>query len=410
MPSGAFTPLTTVGSGSGGSESGGFPPRKKVRLHESGHMELGHVEQECGMRRVKFLAQRRPRAGEVMHPPEAEVPSAKSKGKGKQKAVNPPSSSRRGHKDVQVEPPLVLIERDLEKVASADAPPQAQMEVHTLFVRPPASIFEERERERVRAARLKRRKVGAVGKEDEEEDDALTVKGTVRFDSGTAAAAQARGTNHSGSKPKARTQIYGPATSEWTFEYQDGGVPLIPSTTCGASVAAVKKEEDKNGSDAVPIAAKKGGRKRISTALEVSLATGVPLHPWAAPLHTNTALKTEVKNESLPTSLRPSTRTEIDIFGRPCEYPLSTPQQPYMKVLRGQYRGFAAPERAQLDLEKMWRHRVAVWEAERMGQGRYGRRVAPRSAPLYLRRNLALSMRRVIRWDYEDADEDAGGR
>ncbi|KAE8219327.1 hypothetical protein CF319_g6960 [Tilletia indica] len=473
---GTFTPLTTIGSGSSGSESGyGLQPNKKARLDESGRataemgpprlymsdpaqhfrpspnwgpvdpygfpsgseydhaysysydptfgsgssmvdpiyiydeqeyeermrlLQLDHERQQGHRRRGKFIAQRRPRAGEAIRPFQEEVPSTKTKGKQKASAA----ASRRARKSAKVEPPVVLIERDLEKVASADAPPQAQMEVHTLFIRPPASIFEERERERVRAARMKRRKGSAVGKEEDDDDDGLMVKSEEAVHLGkTAGSAR--------SAPR-RTQIYGPATAEWTFEYQDVGAPSTPSSTRQADVGDVKEEDG----SAVPIKRKRG-RPCFRSAVEICKELGVPLHPWAAPLHSITTPKEEPKTEPggatsssalLPASLRPTTRTEIDIFGRPSEFPLPTPQQPYSKLLRAQYRAFAEPSRAQLDLEKLWRHRVSVWEAERRMQGR--RKVEDKVSPLYLRRNVALSKRRVIRWDYQDAKDETRGR
>ncbi|KAL9933913.1 hypothetical protein V8E36_006995 [Tilletia maclaganii] len=383
-------------------------------------------------RRNKFIAQRRYRAGELVPVPEedgagkrkrkgdadSQLPAkrqAKGKSKGKQRATTDPS------------PPLPQmvcpLERNVDKVANADLPPQACMEVHTLFVRPPASIFEERERLRIREERLGRgKRTASMEGFGLKREDAARAGGR----SGASTSSQPKKAEMKGEGDGVpagggrRVAKYGPLTAEWTFEYQDDFDPSAASTRAGAGMTAPKKEV-KSEDATEPLAPqqpplkRKRGRKPILDALKVSLVTGVPLHPWAAPLSRAVEKKEEPDGDGSSSallsggarSLAKTTRMVRDVFGRVSEYPLPTPQPPYTKTLRDRYRGFAAKGQARLDLERMWRHRVGVWRAERAaratarGETRVATVVTPaKAAPVYLRRNVRMGQRRQSRWDF----------
>ncbi|KAK0552690.1 hypothetical protein OC845_001592 [Tilletia horrida] len=359
-----------------------------------------HEQQQSRRRRGKFVAQRKPRAGEAMTIPEQKVPS-NSKGKGRE--LNP-EESRRGRRQTKTSKmssqTAVLVERDLKTVSRADEPPRAYMEVHTLFVRPPASIFEQQEREKRRAARLERRSDLNRIKEEEGVEEQLGNVSKVKLESGAALKQRKR--------KSPRYLKYGPETSAWTFQYQDG-----LASTEGVDMKAVKAEAD----ETKPPAKRKRGRKRIPDALEVALETGAPLHPWAAPVQRSSASlsKAETDDGSLDgesSSSRAATRQGFDLFGRACEFPMATVQPSYTKILRERYRGFAAPGRARLDLEGLWAHRVRVWQAEQLGTWIPGGggggppylsnvSAAP---PIFLRRNAIAGEQLAVKWDYEDEE------
>ncbi|KAK0541437.1 hypothetical protein OC835_000161 [Tilletia horrida] len=355
-------------------------------------LRVQHEQQQGQRRRGKLTAERRYRAGETIRIPVKQEPRKDGKAQGGRAGAKDKRSAREAGGTTTAVP----IERNQERIASANAPPQAYLEVHTLFVRPPASLFEERERNRIREERRRRVEVKT------EEGEQLSEKAAGKRRQ--VASLESSG-GRQPSKRHGTRRVFGPSVCEWTYEYQDGGAP--------ASLGTIKAEDG----TVIPPFKRKRGRPPVRDALEVALQTGVPLHPWAEPLPTAPSLKMEESPaEAGPSEERkyvpaPETRKGVDRLGRVCEFPLPAAQLPYAKTMREQYRTFAAPGRARLDLERMWGHRVKVWQAERgralrpYQQGRKdGRKEAgsAQPAPVFLRRNVEWGRRRVSKWDCGD--------